>query len=49
MPYHVAFDDQGRCLVATRKEGACIAELSLAGLLAPEPAGESNATPASTE
>jgi len=51
-PCHVAFDDQGHCLVAisSLRSGSAIAELSLAGLLAPEaPAGESKAAPTSTE
>ena len=48
-PFHVAFDDQGHCLVAIGWEVSCIAELSLAGLLASHPAGESKATPAPTE
>jgi len=49
-PCHVAFDDQGHCLVAAGFGGSYIAELSLAGLLAPEaPAGESKAAPTSTE
>jgi sugar lactone lactonase YvrE len=49
-PWHVAFDDQGHCLVAAGYGGSYIAELSLAGLLAPEaPAGESKAAPTSTE
>jgi hypothetical protein len=43
-PYHVAFDDQGHCLVATSQRGSWIAELSLGGVLPPEaPAGESKA------
>jgi sugar lactone lactonase YvrE len=47
MPCHVAFDDQGHCLVAITHlmRGYAIAELSLAGVLPPEvPAGESKAT-----
>jgi len=45
-PGHVAFDDQGHCLVATNQRGACIAELSLGGLLAPKaPAGEFQGRP----
>jgi hypothetical protein len=48
MPWHVAFDDQGHCLVATSKRGSCIAELSLAGLLPPD-AGESKAVPTPTQ
>ena len=49
-PFHVAFDDQGHCLVATYQHGSCIAELSLGGLLPPEaPAGESKSAPLSTE
>jgi hypothetical protein len=52
MPRHMAFDDQGHCLVATLTlgRGSCIAELSLGGVLPPEaPAGESKAAPASAE
>jgi hypothetical protein len=51
-PWHVAFDDQGHCLVAisSLQSGSAIAELSLAGLLAPvAPAGESKAAPAPQE
>jgi len=47
-PIHVAFDDQGHCLVAVSM-GAAIAELSLGGVLAPEAAGESKAAALSTE
>jgi len=52
-PQHVAFDRHGRCLVALSpthpKAGACIAELSLAGILMADPspavAGETKASP----